>query len=252
MPPGPAHWPAPPAQQVEPGEQIVWLQQVEPGEPHISASSQQTDPAMHLIGLILPHSISRSSFGTGQHPFRPVSGGQQRWPGEQHMLRFPVPLGQQVEPGEQEPTPSQQLEPGLAHMPSLQQVDPGEQMVLPQQLEPMDPHCPPPGASSQHREPGVQDCFPHLKMPAEAFAPAWASESCTLFRAPWCLLCRSWTFIISASASSAASQASPASTSSATTMGKLHSPAARLSPMTPAERMMVAEPGRVVGAESFE
>jgi len=73
MPPGPAQ--LLPPQQVEPGEHIVLLQQDEPGVPHISDSSQQIDPVMHLS---LPHSSVRWSSGMGQHPAMPVSGGQQR------------------------------------------------------------------------------------------------------------------------------------------------------------------------------
>lgn len=149
MPPGLAQMPPP--QQVEAGPQMDLPQQVEPGEPQI-LSPQQIDPATQRMA---PHLKLAFSFGSAQHPVRPLSLGQHRKPAEQHMFLPSRPLGQHVDPGAQMPKCSQQLEPGLAHRPLPQQMEPGEQMDVPQQTEPGEPHKPP-EVSSQQIEPGVQ------------------------------------------------------------------------------------------------
>jgi len=135
---GLAHIPVP--QQVAPGAQTMLPQQTDWGVPQ-SRSLQQIEPPAHFMA---PHDVTLLRLAAiGQHPERPLSGGQHWKPSEQHMLEPLTPLGQQVDPGEQTPVSPQHMDPGAAHTFLPQQVDPGEQMELPQQTDPGEPHSPP-------------------------------------------------------------------------------------------------------------
>lgn len=135
---GLAHIPEP--QQVAPGAQTMLPQQTDWGVPQ-SRSLQQVEPPAHFMA---PHDVTLLRLAAiGQHPERPLSGGQHWKPSEQHMLEPLMPLGQQADPGEQTPVSPQHMDPGAAHVFLPQQVDPGEQMELPQQTDPGEPHSPP-------------------------------------------------------------------------------------------------------------
>jgi len=135
---GLAHIPVP--QQVAPGAQTMLPQQTDWGVPQ-SRSLQQIEPPAHFMA---PHDVTLLRLAAiGQHPDRPLPGGQHWKPSEQHMLEPLRPLGQQVDPGEQTPESPQQVDPGAAHTCLPQQVEPGAQMELPQQMDPGEPHKPP-------------------------------------------------------------------------------------------------------------